>query len=169
MKKLINLKKVVMEIAQILAKDESLCRLLINDGPDAMDVPVEKVINLNDLISDNYISIVPPVENRIEDWGRNTFISIILDSANLQAREGNTNGTIILYVSTNADHLLLNDNKNRLLEMADIIIEDLDATKVSAAGQLSVNYMTHVMLSEFHAAYRIQINISDQQMRKAEI
>lgn len=168
MRSLRNLKKCVLEIAQILAQDDILCRLLVNDSDNALDEVVTG-IDLNDLIDDNYICMFPPVENRIEDYGRNTFITILLDEISFLSDGQNNLGTIIIYTSTNADHLLLANNKNRLLEMNDRVAQLLDGKKLSSAGTLRLQTMLHTMLSEFHAGYRIRLTIVDQESGKAEI
>ena len=84
-----------------------------------------------------YISFFPPVENRIEQYGRNTFISILLDTA-LDAGDNNTRSNLVIYVSTDEEHLLLNENKNRLLEMCDKINSLLDGKKLTTSGELRV-------------------------------
>lgn len=168
MKNLKNIEKAVIEIASVLAQDEIIKRLLINDTTDALNIAVPDK-NLNDLIKDNYISIYPPVENRIEAYGRNTFISILVDNISFLTTDENTRANIVLYVSTNADHLLIKDNRNRLLVLSDRIVQLLDDYKLTASGKINVTSMNHVMLSEFHSSYRINCNIADQQVRKAEI
>ncbi len=168
MKPLINLKNAVIEIATVLGQDALLKKLLVVDTPDAMEAATPEY-SVNDLIANNYICVYPPVENRIEDYGRNTFITILFEEAILHASDDNTRATISLYVSTNETHLLLRNNKNRLLEMLDRIIELLDNYKITASGKLRPTSFMHVMLSEFHAAYRLNIQVTDQQARKAEI
>ena len=75
----------------------------------------------------------------------------------------------ILYISTNMDHLMLDDNKNRLLELGDRVIKLLQDKKFSSAGQMSFTSMSHLMLSEFHAAYRLSFSMSDQQKKVGDI
>ena len=166
MRTLKNTKKCAIEIATILAQDETLCKLLVNDKASALtDEKPDK--SLNDLIKENYISIYPPVENRIEEYGRNTFLSILVNSVTFSGQ--NLNAGVLIYVSTDESHVLLNNNKDRLLEMADRIVQLLQNHKISAAGELNVSSITHVMLSEFHTAYRIAVNFSDQQNGNGEV
>ena len=166
MRNLINIKRAVLEIANLLAQDEMLCKLLVNDTASAMtDAAPSKTIN--DLIQENYISIFPPVENRIEEYGRNTFVSILVDNINGDSTTLHT--TIVVYVSTNADHILLNNNKNRLLEAVDRINTKLQNQKITAAGKLDITNISHVMLSEFHSGYKINIRFEDQATGNGEI
>lgn len=168
MKPLKNIKKSVMEIASLLAQDITLVKLVYNDGVDALDHNIPVSVDLNFLIKNHYISIFPPVENRIEEYGRNTFISILLDTI-ISSTEPNTRGNLIIYVSTIESELLIKDNRNRLLEICDRIIAVLQGTKLSAVGEINITSISHVMLSEFHTAYRLNLNISDQVTVKGEM
>lgn len=167
MVKLINIKKAPIEIATILAQDDTIKKLLIIDDAEALERPVPDK-TLNDLLQEHYISMEPPVENRIEEYSRNTFISILVDTI-MPAAEDNTRANFVLYVSTNMDHILLKDNKNRLLELCDKIIQLLQNKKISSAGQINFNSMSHIMLSEFHTAYRLAFSSSDQQKKVGDI
>ena len=168
MKKLLNIKKAVLEIAQLLAQDNDLCKLVYNDVNNPFDVEVPASVDLNYLIQNHYISIEPPVENRINDFDRNTFITILLDSV-APSEEQNIRGYFYIYVTTNSDHLLIKENKNRLLEMADCVIDSLEDRKVTSSSTLAFSSMQFVMLSDFHPSYRLSFRIADQPIRKAEI
>ena len=54
MKTLKNIKKSVMEIAQLLAQNETIVKLLYNDEPSALNDAAPQV-DLNELIQNNYI------------------------------------------------------------------------------------------------------------------
>jgi len=168
MRNISNLKRSILEIAQVLAQDTNLCKLVYNDDTDPLNIPLPPEIDLNYLIQNHYFSIEPPVENRINDFDRNTFITILLDSVSPGA-EQNVYGYFYVYVTTNSDHLLIKDNKNRLLEMADEVMKALDEKKLSSAGALNFSSMQFTMLSDFHPSYRLSFRITDQVVRKAEI
>lgn len=168
MKPLKNIKKAVLEIASLLAQDSILVRLVYNDGVDALSTEVPSTVDLNYLIQNHYVSVFPPVENRIEEYGRNTFLSILMDTM-LSSGDSNVRGNLIIYVSTTESELLIKDNRNRLLEICDRIIAVLQDTKLSAAGEINITSISHVMLSEFHTAYRMNLNISDQYSVKGEM
>lgn len=168
MKKLTNIKKAPLEIATLLAKDTVIKQLLFLDTPDALTGNVSD-ITLNQMLKEHYVSFEPPVENRIEEYQRNTFISILIDSISLYSSEDNISANIVIYVSTNADHILLTDNKNRLLELIDRISQIVDGKKISASGSLYISNAQHVMLSEFHSGYRISCRLSDLQHKEGDI
>ena len=168
MSKLRNIKNSVFEIAQLLGQDDTICRLLVNDSDDPLnDVAPGK--NINDLISDKYIALYTPTESAIADFGRNTFIAIVVDSISLKTADNNSRASISIYASTDLAHALIRGNKNRLLEICDRVENILENTKLSTAGTISVTSIQHVMLSELHDAYKINCNLSDQVARKAEI
>ena len=162
-----NIKKVPLEIATILAQDVLIKKLLIIDNADALSEEAPDK-DLNDLLKEHYISMEPPVENRIEQYDRNTFVSILVDSVTNNTDE-NVRANITIYVSTNMDHLMLTNNKNRLLELTDRIGQLLQDRKLSASGKVSISSMSHVMLSEFHSAYRMTFAVVDQQKKDGDI
>lgn len=163
-----NIKKAALEIGQVLAGDTQLCNLLYIDSPDALQQTGHSY-SLNDMINDKYITVYPPVETAIKDKERNSFLVILLDAVNLQVTDSNIRANFTIYATTDSDHILLNENKNRLLEMCDRIVQVLDQYKLSSAGAINISSISHVMLSEFRAGYRIALSITDQVSRKAEI
>ena len=157
-----------MEIAQTLAQNEDIVKLLYNDKSSALtdDTPD---VDLNTLIQENYICICAPVEDGIKDQWKNTFLTILLDTGFFGRQDDNTAVTIKIYISTDRQHLLLDDNKNRLFELMDQVINTLDQMKISTAGKLDCSNFAHTMLSEFRFAYVITFTFADQNARKVEI
>jgi len=168
MSKLRNIKNAVFEIAQLLGQDATLCRLLVIDSDDPLGGE-DPHKDINDLISEKYIALYTPTENAIENFGRNTFIAIVIDSVSLKTPDNNSRASIAVYASTDLAHAIIKGNKNRLLEICDRIENILEGSKLSTAGIISVTSVQHVMLSELHDAYRLNCNLSDQEGRKAEI
>ncbi len=168
MKTLRNVKKSVIEVAQLLAADPDILKLVYIDDPDALNQE-KPDISLNDLISQHYICVIPPIETGIVDSWRNTFITILLDNVYFNRNDDNTASALVIYVSTDEQHVLLVDNKMRTLEIIDRIIAILEGKKLSGAGTLSIDNFSHTMLSEFRSAYRISISFNDQNTKKVEI
>lgn len=168
MKSLKNIKKCVNEIAQILVHNDNIVKLLFNDQPSALTDPKPDV-DLNTLIQEHYICVCAPVESGIQNEWKNTFLTILLDNCYFGRQDDNTTTTLKIYVSTDEQHLLINDNKNRLLELLDLVITELDGHKLSSAGKLEVTSFAHTMLSEFRFAYAIIVTFSDQNTGKVEI
>lgn len=168
MKSLKNIKKCVNEIAQTLVQNDNIVKLLFNDQPSAL-TDEKPDVDLNTLIQDHYICICAPVETGIQNEWKNTFLTILLDNCYFGRQDDNTSVSLKVYVSTDEQHLLINDNKNRLLELLDEVITTLDGHKISTAGKLEVASFAHTMLSEFRFAYAIIINFNDQNPKKVEI
>lgn len=168
MKTLKNIKKTLMEIAQTLAQNDNIVKLLYNDEPTALTDPKPDV-TLNKLIEEHYICVCAPTESGIKNQWKNTFLTVLLDSCYFGTQDDNTSVTYKIYVSTDEQHIQLNDNKHRLLELADEVISTLDGFKLSTAGKIEVKNFVHTMLSEFRFAYAIIIGFNDQNPRKVEI
>jgi len=168
MKNFVNIKKAPLEIATILANDTKIKQLLYSDDSDPLNADVSGV-TLNTMLEEHYISMVPPTENRIEEYGRNSFLSILVDTISPNAADNNVRANLIIYISTNADHLMIKDNGNRLLELADRVYILLQNKKLTASGEINISNFSHVMLSEFHSSYRISLSIADQSTRKEDI
>ena len=66
MKTLKHIKKSVMEIAQLLAQNENIIKLLYNDKVTAL-LDDKPDVTLNTLIQEHYICICAPVESGIKD------------------------------------------------------------------------------------------------------
>lgn len=168
MKSIRNIKKSVLEIAQLLAQNDNIVKLLYNDHSSAL-LEDRPDITLNQLLNDHYICICAPIESGIRDTWRNTFLTILLDNCYLDQKDDNYMASVKIYVSTEEQFLMLDDNKNRLFELIDEIIMTLEDKKLSSAGKMTVSTFSHTMLTEFRFAYVITVSFSDQTTRKVEI
>lgn len=165
MKNLRNIKKAPFEIGQLLATNTEICALLLDDS----NTPTSNSVTFKELLDNKYIVLYPPIDSgEIQDYTRNTFLVILIDNISPSADENTlVNGTI--YISTDEGHLLLSNNRNRLLELADKILQTLDGAKLTAAGEVHINAVSHIMITNFRAGYRISFTFTDQPTRKAEI
>lgn len=166
MSNLRNIKKAPFEIGRLLAANKTLCGYMLDDS----DTPAPTEITFENLLNEKYVTIYPPVdEGHMDNYDRNTYLVILLDSINPNGMDENTlvNGTI--YVVTDIEHILLTGNRNRLLEMVDEVYRTLNNVKLTSAGQIVVGNIYHTMITPFKAGYRINFSFSDQQYVKAEI
>ncbi len=163
-----NIKLSMMEIGQALAKDDLLQRLLVIDSPDALTKSNYQPKTFNELLQEKYVCLAPKIENGIKNNSRNTFILIQLDNIDFSKR-GNTGVTGSIFIATDGDHVLMENNTNRLWEMIDRIAQVLDSTKFSSAGQVEVEWASNVVYSEYTSGYRIAFKFKDQENRKAEL
>ena len=166
MKNLRNIKKVPFEIGQLLANNKRFCSFLIDDTNN----PGEVSMSFVELLNEKYITIYPPVEDgAIEQYNRNTYAIILLDSISTADSNANIGVSGNIYITTDVNHILLTENRNRLLEMADEVLQTLDNAKLTSAGEIHINHISHTMITTFRAGYRISFTLSDQQIERAEI
>ena len=166
--KLKTLKKTPLQIAQLIASNPIIINLIYNDSSSAL-TDENIVVDFNSLVTDGYINFYPATDAGIRDIQRNTFIVINLEDFNLNATDSNTTATGAIYITTDKAHSLLDNNKLRLLELADEIETTLADQKLASAGQIKMMSMTYVVFSEFRSGYRISFRLADQQTRKAEL
>lgn len=167
--KLKKLKDIPYQIAQLLASNEDVVRLIYSDEPSILLTKNQIAVGVNDLINDNYIGFYPATESGIKDIERNTFIIINCEDFNLQAADKNVTVSGAIYITTDKAHSLLSQGKLRLLELADAIDSTLDGQKLAAAGKIILTSINYVVFSDFRSGYRINFRIQDQQTRKAEL
>ena len=166
--KLKTLKKTPFQIAQLIASNPTVVNLIYNDSPSVL-TDENVVVEFNSLVTDGYINFYPATDAGIRDIQRNTFIVINLEDFNLNSTDSNTTATGAIYITTDKAHSLLDNNKLRLLELADEIETTLADQKLASAGQIKMMNMTYVVFSEFRSGYRISFRLADQQSRKAEL
>lgn len=166
--KLRHIKKAPFEIAKQLAQDNKVVNLIFNDNKTAL-VDSDVVVSISELIEKNYIGFYPATESGINLIDRNTFIIINMEDINLQADDNNIRATGAIYVTTDKDHCLLENNSLRLLELVDAIESCLEGEKISAAGKIQLSSVNYVVFSDFRSGYRINFRINDQQSRRAEL
>ena len=163
-----NITKAINEIAIALSRDSSLCALLTDDTPEALNHGV--IVNdWTTLIDKQYINLYPPVIDSINKISVNTYVVLLLDGVDFANDNNLAEGD--LYITTDEAHILLSQYKNRLIEASNIIIKILNSLKLTCAGAIRVVSMSHVMISEWRAGYRIHFRFTDQTIdnRKSEI
>lgn len=173
--KLKNLKKAPFEIVEKLiitpytskfAARDTILQLLFDDSTSINTEVSNETIDY--LIAKNYIGFYPATESGIKDNDRNTFLIINLEDFSLQNTD-NISVSGAIYITTDKSHVLLENKKLRLLELADAIDTMLDGEKLSSAGHIYITGVHYVVFSDFRCGYRINFRINDQQSRKAEL
>lgn len=167
-----NIKKVPYEIASLLATEPIIRSLLYIDQPNAL----LKTFSFDDgksaaqhLIDEKYIHLFPIVETGIKDFDRNTFIQISLDSVSFVRDHTSVRGSGTILVTTDNTHIMLEDNKNRLLELVDLIDRRLNNAKLSSSLALKISRATSVAVSNFRSGYMIFFDVADQRNAEVEL
>lgn len=167
--KLKNLKKTPIEIASLLAANKTIVQLIYDDEPTVLINPQNIKMGVQELIESNYIGFYPATETGIKDVDRNTFIIINLEDFSLLNADSNTSASGAIYITTDKAHCLLDNNRLRLLELADEIETTLEGQKLSSAGKITLSSINYVVFSDFRSGYRINFRLNDQLTRKAEL
>lgn len=162
MGKLKNIKTLPLEMALTLASNSKIQKLLYIDTPSALE---EELTNSIDLIAEGYIRTEVYSESGIQNYTKNTLLVISIDSIVLSTTS--VSGEILIVTADETS--LLENNKSRLLELADEIITSLDLQKFSGAGELRISSIRNITLSQFKTGYAIQFSCQDQPHRKAEL
>lgn len=173
MKQLGKIKDLPFEIAIKLSQNARLQQLLVDDSnqyiaDDVNDTNTE-LIDINDLLRDEYISFSPVVDNNITNSTRNTFLIVNLDEIDFVSSEDNMAVSGAIFIGTDKQHAVLKNNRLRLVEMMDEILKSLDGAKLSVAGQINLQYSTFVSYSNYVFGYKIVFRIAEQETRRAMI
>lgn len=169
MKNLRNIKKTYFEIAQLLAQNERLQRLLVLESDDPFKESFTS-LTINELFEKKYISLTTPfLEEGIETNWRNMFLTIRFDDISFEGMNDNFEVRGAIVFGAHDNYVMLKDNKCRLLEIIDEVLKTLDDQKLSAAGKISVSGCTAVSFSPYVTGYRMSFYFSDLSSRKAEI
>ena len=169
MKQLGKIKLLPSEIIKALSLNTELQKLLVVDVQEMPSDDQFESMSWAELIEQNYMSIVPIIDDNITNNSRNTFLIIHLDDINTYGRENNIEVGGSIYIGTNLDHCWLKGNKLRLLEMIDEVIKTLDNRKLSVAGTLGIIRASSITYSKKSFGYRISFRVSEQENRKAEL
>lgn len=162
-----TIKKIPMEIVVLLASNLKLQQLLVSSSndPDSW----MNTYDINTLLSQEYISFTPVVDQNISTNNKNTFVIVNLDEIDFSRQDNNLLATGVIFIGTDKQHAVLKNNKLRLLEMIDEIFQTLDRKKLSTSGEINMQYATFVSYSEYVFGYKITFNIAEQESRKVEI
>jgi hypothetical protein len=164
MRNINNIKKSYLEIAHLIASNQKIQQLLLDDTDDLSSK--ENKLTLEELINGHYITFYPLVEADIVDKTRNTFIVLFVSSISF---EENMSADCDIYVTTDSAHFQLKNGGNRLLDLTNEIVKTLDGVKLSSASEIRVNNVSMEIISEMRASYDISISFADQNTEKATI
>lgn len=156
------------EIIQLLATNERLQKLLLIDTNDINVADFEKW-HWAKLIESDYMSIAPIVDGNITNNSRNTFLIVHLDDIDSYGWEDNIEISGSVFIGTNLEHVWLQGNKLRLLEMIDEIMKTLDNYKFSVAGKMTVYRASSVVYANKSFGYRVFFKIKEQENKGVEL
>lgn len=161
-KNLKNIKKSLSEIVISLANNPDIQRYLLVDSYNVKNQQNFTPLTINEILEKGYISLSPRNEDAIQQMDRNTLIILVLEDINFNGADGNYIVTCAAHVITDFDHILCDNGSDRALEISDLICQTLDGMKLSAAGEININFITRKTYSEFTTGYKISFDFSEQ-------
>ena len=161
-----TLKKALNEMVSILLNNQNIAKLVYWDNTDAL-TSKEMLPPAETLLQDGYISVFPKDASGISQNKVNTMISIIPDTFSFEEKSTEMTGNI--YISTTVNLLNLNDNKFRLLELIDNIVDSLNKKKLSGSIILKLRSAVFDISTNFRIGYSISFTLIDQVNTKAVI
>lgn len=167
MGKLTTVEKSINEIIIALSRNQRFCALLTDDTSQA-DQHNVIIQDWTNLITQDYIKLYPASLDSAANPVKNTFLILLINGIAI------TNDDLLvdadIYITTDDAHILLDNFGNRLIKLSDEVLTTLDGLKLSSAGSIDIESITHVMLTEWRPAYRVHFTFTDQvSSRKAEI
>lgn len=164
------------EMAQLLAKNKDIQKLLYIDSDDIDMLDNKKYVDIlptqpNWFLENSYIKVETPVELAAgETIDRNTVIFIRLDDFTFHMSDNNVASWGFIDIITNENHVLLTNNRSRLLELVNLVVKTLDGKKLSAAGEVEISSASFSVYSPNLFGWRMRFSLKDTSTyRQAEI
>lgn len=165
MSKLDNFERAMFEILKKLSLNDTIQRLLVLDGKDALTANFSS-LSFQQLLNEQYLSVSPSLENGIQNMERNSFLIITYEDFNFEGDEGNIVAKGSIYIGSHNQHILLNNNKHRLLQLLNHIYDTLDGFKATISGAVSILNALRLNYSEYVSGFDIQFEIREQPTKK---
>lgn len=165
MNNLISFERALFSILKQLSLNEKIQRLLVLDGADTLTTDFS-YLSFQELLQDQYLSVSPSLENGIQNMQRNSFLIITYEDFIFDDTEGNIVAKGSIYIGTHNQHILLNNNKHRLLQLLSAIYETLNGFKTNIAGVVNINQALRINFSEYVSGFDIQFELREQLNKK---
>lgn len=166
MNSLRNIKKIPLEVGKLLANNKKFCGFLVDDSKSPQSIQM----SYEDLLNQHYIVIYPPNDDgEMKEYTRNTYAAILIDTIDMDDIDNNARVTGHIFLTTTRDHIVLSENRNRLLELCDEVVSTLNDVKITSASKIYISSIVFLMMDVEKPCYRISFELSDQQVERAEI
>lgn len=165
MRDLRNIIKAPFEIGTLLTSNPYLIELLVNNQSFIDNTTVSQEIlqseNIDYLLNEGYITVYPPTNVDTVPTDRCTYCIILLNDIDVRDADSiDASGSV--YFVTDESHILLDNNRNRLLELVNQGYNTLDNAKLSSAITLHITTISQVIIDTHHVGYEMQFKFSDQ-------
>lgn len=149
-----RIEKSFFRIKDLLLENEDIRRLLVEDGPDALERFAPSVEDAK-----NYIVLRPVIDLNDESYVRNTIGAITMPSIYLEDKYISTRMFLTFY--TQNSEYELNNEQLRLFRLADIAAEILNNKKLYNAGTLELLSIREVVMNSSITGIVLEFSIND--------
>ena len=149
-----RIEKCFFRIKDLLLENEDIRKLLVEDGPDALQRFAHSVEDAK-----NYIVLRPVIDLNDESYVRNTIGAITMPSIYLEDKYISTRMFLTFY--TQNSEYELNDEQLRLFKLADIAAEILNNKKLYNAGTLELLSIREVVMNSSITGIVLEFSIND--------
>lgn len=149
-----RIEKSFFRIKDLLLENEDVRRLLVEDGPDALERFAPSVEDTK-----NYIVLRPVIDLNDESYVRNTIGAITMPSIYLEDKYISTRMFLTFY--TQNSEYELNNEQLRLFRLADIAAEILNNKKLYNAGTLELLSIREVVMNSSITGIVLEFSIND--------
>ena len=149
-----RIEKSFFRIKDLLLENEDIRKLLVEDGPDALQRFAPSVEDAK-----NYIVLRPVIDLNDESYVRNTIGAITMPSIYLEDKYISTRMFLTFYTQNSVYDL--NDEQLRLFRLADIAAEILNNKKLYNAGTLELLSIREVVMNSSITGIVLEFSIND--------
>jgi hypothetical protein len=149
------------EFKLLLWNDPTIRKLLVYDTPDALSKEVPSI----ELDSSKYIFTCPIMESGLVDFNRKVYIMMDLKDIDVDTSSDDSTKDIdaSLYITpiTTDECWELNDNKFRLIEICDKIVDLIDGKKFSLSSKPAILMVSREIIDKRLYGYSVRILLSN--------
>lgn len=149
-----RVEKSFFRIKDLLLENDDVRRLLVEDGPDALERFAPSVEDAK-----NYIVLRPVIDLNDESYVRNTIGAITMPSIYLEDKYISTRMFLTFY--TQNSEYELNNEQLRLFRLADIAAQILNNKKLYNAGTLELLSIREVVMNSSITGIVLEFSIND--------
>lgn len=149
-----RIEKSFFRIKDLLLENDDIRRLLVEDGPDALERFAPSVEQTKD-----YIVLRPVIDLNDENYTRNTIAAITMPSIYLEDKYISTRMFLTFY--TQNTEYELNNEQLRLFRLADLAAEILNNKKLYNAGTLELLSIREVVMNSSITGIVLEFSIND--------
>ena len=149
-----RIEKSFFRIKDLLLENDDIRRLLVEDGPDALQRYAPSVEQAKD-----YVVLRPVIDLNDENYTRNTIAAITMPSIYLEDKYLSTRMFLTFY--TQNSEYELNNEQLRLFRLADLAAEILNNKKLYNAGTLELLSIREVVMNSSITGIVLEFSIND--------